>query len=208
EGFGPSFSRDNRGLKIRTSAYVAVGVHPDKPKYDRNPMDFNPSKGLAEVHTIWKFVADGMPGKELVYGVWRIQPFKDGEQPTIQSQVDGLTKKYGPPTATDDNGRRLAWVQTPDGKPAPAYDRNMINLCKYAVSASNESLRWTPDCGRVIVAEIEPTQNLAQARSVSVAAFDPAKLFDYQEHHFETERDALVSAQAATSSKNAKGAEF
>jgi hypothetical protein len=208
EGFGPSFSRDSRGLKIRTSAYVAVGTHPDQPKRDRNPMDFNPSKGLAEVASVWKFLADGMPGKEVVYAIWRTQPFKDGEQPTIQSQVDALTKKYGPPTVTDEDGRRLAWIQTPAGKPAQAFDRNLINTCKYAISASNESLNWGPDCGRTIVAEISPTQSLQQARSVSVAVFDPARLWDYQEHRFETERDAAVAAQTAQSAKGAKGGDF
>jgi hypothetical protein len=208
EGFGPNFSRDNRGLKIRSSAYVAVGKLPDKPKPNRNVMDFDPSKGLEDVQSVWKFLADGMPGKEMIYAIWRTQPFAEGEQPTIQSQVAALTAKYGAPTVTDEDGRRLAWLQTPDGKPAPAYDRNLINRCKYAISATNESLNWGPDCGRVIVAEIEPTQNLQQARSVSVAVFDPAKLWDYQEHHFETERDATVSAQAAESSKNAKGGDF
>lgn len=208
EGFGPSFSRDNRGLKIRTSAYVAVGQHPDKPKYDRNPMDFNPSKGLAEVRSIWKFLADGMPGHEVVYAIWRTQPFKEGEQPTIQSQVEALTAKYGTPTVTDNDGRRLAWLQTPDGKPVPAFNRDLISRCKYAISASNESLNWGPDCGVAIVAELEPTQSLQQARSVSVAVFDPARLWDYQEHRFETERDAAVAASTAESSKNAKGGDF
>jgi len=208
EGFGPSFSRDNRGLKIRTSAYVAVGQHPDTPKRDRNPMDFNPSKGLAEVRSVWKFLADGMPGKEVVYAIWRTQPFKEGEQPTLQSQVEALTAKYGPPTVSDEDGRRLAWLQGPDGKPMPAFDRSRINTCKYAIEPRNESLNWGPDCGRVIVARLEPTQNLQQARSVSVAVFDPAKLWDYQEHRFEAERDATAGAQAAESSKAAKGGDF
>lgn len=208
EGFGPSFSRDNRGLKIRTSAYVAVGKHPETPKRDRNPMDFNPSKGLADVSSVWKFVADGMPGKEMIYAIWRSQPFKEGEQPTIQSQADALTAKYGPPTVSDEDGRRLAWLQSPDGKPMPAFDRGRINICKYAIDPRNESLNWGPDCGRVIVARLEPTQNLQQAREVSVAVFDPAKLWDYQEHRFEAERDAAAGAQAAESSKNAKGGDF
>lgn len=208
EGFGPSFSRDVRGLKIRTSALVAIGTHPEKPRYDRNPLDFDPSKGLDDVQSIWKFVADGMPGKEIVYGMWRTQPFKEGEQPTIQSQVEALTAKYGQPTTTDGDGRNLYWLQTPDGKPVQPFDRDRINRCKYAISATNETLNWGPDCGRTIVAAISPTQSLQLARSVTVAIFDPAKLWDYQQHRFEQEREAVLAGQTSEAAKNAKGGDF
>jgi len=208
EGFGPSFTHDARGLKIRSSAYVAIGTHPEKPRYNRNPLDFDPSKELEQVESIWKFVADGMPGKEVVYGMWREQPFAEGEQPTIQSQVDALVAKYGQPTATDNDGRRLAWLQTPDGKPMPSFDRGLINRCKYSVSADNDNLNYGGDCGRTIVAEIKPDRSLQLARSVAVAVFDPAKLWDYQQNHFETERDAVLAAQTAESARNAKGGDF
>lgn len=208
EGFGPEFSRDARGLKLRTSASVALGTHPEKPKRVRTYFDREPGDQLADVQSVWQFVFDGMPGKETLYGMWRTQPFKQGEEPTVASQIEALTKKYGAPTTADPDGRKLYWIQLPDGKPVPAFDRDRIRTCSNAIRARSQSFSFSRDCGRTITAEVDPTQSLQQARAVHVAVFDPAKLFDYQNHRFEAERDAIVAAQTAESSKNAKGGDF
>ena len=87
-------------------------------------------------------------------------------------------------------------------------DRDKIRQCANALRATTQDFGYGEACGRTIVAEIDPTQSLQQARGVSVAVLDPAKLWDYQQNRFEAERDATVAAQTAESSKNAKGGDF
>lgn len=208
EGFGPSFSRDNRGLKIRQSATVAVGAFGKQLKRNRNVMEDAPTDHLESVSSVWNFVSDGMPGREIIYGIWRTQPFDADSQPTIASQSQALIAKYGAPSLTDEDGRRLYWLQGTDGKPIPAYDRQRIQQCRYSAEPNNQNIRWGPDCGRMVAARIEPARDMVRAASVSVVVFDPARLFDYQDKHFEQERDALVSASASEAAKDAKGGTF
>ena len=207
EGFGTRFHRDERGLQIKTSAAVAVGSFPSKLK-GIDYMKADPSDFLEKVDSVWTFVADGMPGREIVYGIWRRQPFAEGSQPTIDSQVKALAAKYGTPTVADENGRTLYWMQTPQGAPIPVFDRDLINRCKYGVSARGQNLSYNGECGRVVTAMVEPAQNLVQARSVSVAVFDPARLWEYQNTRFEAERDAVIAQEAGAAAKDAKGGTF
>jgi hypothetical protein len=208
DGTGTSFSRNNGGLTIHESASVATGAFPEKWNYRVNVMDMDLTAKLKDKDALWRMTFDGMPGQERLYAVWLEQPFAQGAQPTLQSQVDALKAKYGPPSLEDTERHSLYWIHLPDGKPAPAFDRDRLRACASSISASNEALSWGPDCGLVVTATVDPAANPLQARAVKVAMFDPAKLWDYQEHHFETERDALLQTKASSESKAAKGGSF
>jgi hypothetical protein len=202
-----SFERNALGLKIRTSATVAVGEHKERWGGRINVMDMNPTDRLQTTGAIWHFTMDGMPGKETLFAMALDQPFAEGSQPTVESQVAGLKAKYGAPNYSDARAR-MFWLHLPDGKPIPAFDRTLLQNCSYSVDAAGRSLRWGPDCGLAITAEVTPAANPLLARQVQVAAFEPAKLWDYHNNRFEAERDALLATQAGSQAKNAKGGQF
>lgn len=197
------FGRQPLGLKIRTSANVAVGEH-GKRLGNVDYMARNPGERLKSTSATWHFVMDGMPGKETLFGMALEQSFPDGSQPTVESQIAALKAKYGTPSL-EERGR-MFWLHLPDGKPIPAFERQLLQTCRWSTDAAGRQLRWGPDCGLVIAAEVTSATNPLQARQVQVAAFDPAKLWSYHANRFEAERDALLAAQAGTESKNAKGA--
>jgi hypothetical protein len=200
------FRRNEGGLDIRTGASVALGTFPERW---RGPdiIDADLKDQFETPQSVWHFVMDGMPGRETLYGMWLDQVFPEGARPTIDSQMTALKTKYGEPTLADERGR-LFWLHLPDGRPIPAFDRQLINRCSHSIGPTNRSLQWSPDCGLVIAAEVQRSQNPLQAASVHVAVFDPAKLWDYQENRFAAERDALLAQQAGAESENTKGGSF
>ncbi|GAA4773190.1 hypothetical protein GCM10023219_20460 [Stakelama sediminis] len=204
-----SFNHNSGGLKIRTMATVATGTLPDYWYRTRFNGDFeqDPSKKLAHTDAIWHFLMDGMPGKEKLYGIWLEQPFAKGSQPTVASQAAALKKKYGEPNYTDSNGRAY-WLHLPNGQPIPEFNRDLLHRCSRYLSASQQSLSFDPECGLVITASLTPAQNPMLAQSVNVAAADPAALYDYEQNHFEAERDATLASQASQQASNATGGTF
>jgi len=202
------FRRNTGGLKIRTMATVATGAFPPRWRGNgANVLDMNPSDRLVRTDATWRFIMDGMPGREKLYAMWLEQPFPKNAMPTVASQWAALKGKYGEPNYTDDRGRAY-WLHTPDGQPIPAFNRDLLRTCSYQISASTQALQWGPDCGLIVTAEVQPDQNPLIARIAYVAVFNPAALSDYQTNHFEAERDAALGNQAQAQSSNAKGGDF
>lgn len=202
------FRRDARGLKINTMASVSTGALPPRWRGNNaNVMDMNPSDRLERTDTTWRFIMDGMPGREKLYAMWLEQPFAKGAEPTVASQWAALKGKYGEPNYTDDRGRAY-WLHTPDGKSIPAFNRDLLRSCAYQISASSQQLQWGNDCGLIVTAEVQADQNPLLARIAYVAVFNPSALYDYQTNHFEAERDATLAGQAATQASNATGGDF
>lgn len=201
-----NFSRDQAGLKIRNSGSVAVGKHHAKWR-NRDVFNDDLSRVLERADSIWHFQMDGMPGAEKLYAMWLEQPFAEGARPTIESQIAALKAKYGEPNYSDDRGT-MFWLHLPDGKPIPSFDRELMRNCSYSIGVTGHDMRWGPDCGLVVAAAVQPSQNPLQASAVRLAVFDPAKLWDYQEHRFPAERDAMRASQAGAESGKAKGGNF
>ena len=130
-----SLQRNALGLKIRTSATVAGGEHKDRWGGRINVMAMDPRDRLQSTDAIWRFTMDGMPGKERLFAMALDQPFAEGSQPTVESQVAGLKAKYGAPNYTDDRGR-MFWLHLPDGKPIPAFDRALLQNCSFSTDSS------------------------------------------------------------------------
>lgn len=111
----------------------------------------------------------GAPGHETAMAIWRTQNFGDGRMPAVQTLVDALIAKYGPPQRTQDsnqpNGytagyRELEWVQ--DRRGAPLADPNpLYSQCLGAVHGYGEQtdVRWRDGCGLNIWARISLSGN-------------------------------------------------
>lgn len=202
-----NFKRNAGGLKIRTGASVTVGILPDRWRQARNPLERDATKLLSWTNDQWYFVMDGMPGKERLYAMWLEQPFGQGTQPTVESQLAALKAKYGEPNYTDDRGR-LYWLHQPDGKPIPLFNRTLLHTCHFQISTSHRSLSYGPECGTIITADVQRDRNDLLARNVILAVFNPAALFEYQSLHFEDERDELLAREAAATAAGTTGGNF
>ena len=201
------FRRETRGLKIRTQATVTAGVFPNRWRSSGDIFDTAVSDRLQRTDAIWHFVMDGMPGHEKLYAMWLEQPFAAGSQPTVESQWAALKTKYGEPDYTDDNGRAY-WLHLPDGKPIPAFNRDLIHRCANALAAGFQQFSYSEECGIIVSADIAKAENPLLARSVYVAALDAAGLYRYQANQFEAERDELLAGQAESQAHNAAGGSF
>ena len=206
EGDGPTLSRDQAGLKIRSFVRVATGVH--KPRWGATDvLNYDPRTRLESVDAMWSLYADGMPGQEKLYALWLVQPFADGAQPTIASQVAALEGKYGKPSLTGHRGE-MVWLYGPDGKRLPEFDREKLRECSSGIAIYGMQMNWRPDCGLTIVAQVETAYaNPQLAQSVQVAMIDAAAYYDYEVNRFPAERDALRAGQAGAAGAN-EGAEL
>ncbi|MDZ4138586.1 MAG: hypothetical protein U1D66_06865 [Erythrobacter sp.] len=206
EGDGPSLSRDQAGLKIRSFVRLATGVH--KPRWGATDvLNYDPRTKLESVDAMWSLYADGMPGQEKLYALWLVLPFAEGSQPTIASQQAALESKYGKPSLTSDRGE-MFWLYGPDGKRLPEFDREKLRACSYGIAIYGTRMNWRPDCGLTIVAQVDTAYaNPQLAQSVQVAMIDAAAYYDYEVNRFPAERDALRAGQAGAAGAN-KGAEL
>lgn len=206
EGDGPTLRRDQAGLKIRSFVRIATGTH--KPRWGATDvLNYDPRTKLETVDAQWSLYADGMPGQEKVYALWLVQPFAQGEQPTIASQVAALEGKYGKPSLTGDRGE-LFWLYGPDGKRLPEFDREKLRQCSNGIAIYGTQMNWRPDCGLTIAAQVDTAYDNPQlAQSVQVAMIDAAAYYDYEVNRFPAERDALRAGQAGQANAN-KGAEL
>jgi hypothetical protein len=207
EDTGSAYRRDQRGLRIRTRATVAVGSHTDRGPEGMEWFQDDLSTRMASVSHVWHFMMDGMPGRELLYAMWLDQPFADGSRPTVDSQVAALKAKYGEPNYVD-NGGGLHWLHRPDGTAIPAFERALLQRCANSANPRHRSASWGPDCGLAISAVVPADRASGLAQAVHVSIINPARLWDYQENRFPAERDQLVATQADAEAGEAKGGEF
>lgn len=164
---------------------------------------------------VWKsvdesvFVATpGVPGKETVRGVWRLQRFKDGAMPPLEAVVKALTDKYGAPqlrTHDGASGTYLHWIADTAGKPMPSSDRR-FRECNGVQARSDGAQRWTEGCGMTIAAQVQgPRSNPQLVQEVHVGMLHQQQTMDFV-RGFEAELAALDKARRAQELDKAKSA--
>lgn len=163
---------ENRWLDPLDTYGVALGTQSFTVKKGENrpcnyPREWQECEGAVKwghVDEIVVVATPGAPGHEKAMAVWRTQNFRDGQMPPVQTLVDALVAKYGPPQrreASDQpNGytagyRELEWVQ--DRRGTPLADPNpLYRQCWSAIHGRGEQteLRWQDGCGLNVWARI------------------------------------------------------
>ncbi len=106
----------------------------------------------------WFVATMRVPGQERVLSVAREERFAEGRSPTVDSVLEALVKKYGPPSVAVMPGPSqlplLRWVTDPSGRPVPQG----MPLGQRCVGTSDPdgSVNVTPDCGTVVQALLIP----------------------------------------------------
>lgn len=138
-----------------------------------------------------KVAAPGVPGNETVVGVWRMQSFKEGETPAVETVIAALTEKYGPfqrKTIDKVNNNlwsdriELAWASDLDGNPLSEANPS-FNQCAFNVRGrSVEGQTWRDGCGMSIgVTLLSPRTNPDVVGELHVGMMHQSNLYAYGE---------------------------
>lgn len=124
----------------------------------------------------WYVATMGLPGQERVIAVAREEWFAEGKNPTVDSVVQAVIGKYGPPGLNQEQNyghRWVRWTYDPRGRPvtetSPLYSQ-----CQ-GISSPDGGTSFSPDCGLVVEARVQPLQSNPQlAQSLQVGVIDQA----------------------------------
>jgi hypothetical protein len=123
----------------------------------------------------WYVSTMGIPGKERVIAAAREEWFEEGRNPTMDSVVQALSKKYGAPTHNQDygNSRVLTWAYDPLGRrlteTSPLYHQ-----CRGSADPDGAT-NFSPDCGVVVAAmSVAMRENPGLTQYLQVGVIDQA----------------------------------
>ena len=115
-------------------------------------------EGLKPGQARWFVGTMGLPGHERVLSVAREERFALDQSPTLDTVLDALLKKYGPPTREQRgaNGQLpiVRWTYDPQGKLVTTASP-LFNKCTGS-SDPDGGVNVTPDCGTVVQALLVP----------------------------------------------------
>lgn len=153
----------------------------------------------------WFVGTMGTPGAERVTDVAREEWFAEGKQPTVASVEKALIDKYGPPTERLDPQRQgythLRWAYDTFGRHVGEASP-LFRAC-HANAHVNTSVNFSPDCGVVVVAGIQPLRdNPAIAQSMTVAVVNQAEGYE----RINATEQALLQQENARRAKQAEDA--
>lgn len=153
----------------------------------------------------WYVGTMGTPGAERVTDVAREEWFAEGKQPTVASVEKALTDKYGPPTERLDPQRQsyahLRWAFDTFGRPI-GETSPLFGACR-ANAWVNTSVNFSPDCGVVVAARIQPLRdNPAVAESMTVVVVNQAAGYE----RIQATEQALLQQENARRAKQAEDA--
>jgi hypothetical protein len=202
------FTEENRGIikdphgqRFRQVVTATDGVARARP-YDYAKAMMSGEKGTPQFDFVTEkvmFWSLGLQDKEIVWGIWRSQFFKPGEQPAAVQLAEQLSAKYGQPNFVREENRatRFAWIYDSSGVKLPQSIKcNDIN----AQTDGEHVVRG--DCGLTVEAYVAKANNPLLADSVSVAVID-------QDKYLAATRDfeqVLAAAQAQQQSSEASKA--
>lgn len=127
----------------------------------------------------WYVTTMGLPGKERVIAVAREEWFASGKNPPVESVVEALVGKYGPPTGRTGNDTVviLTWAHDPSGRPV-----NETSPLRGRCNASADpdgGTNFSPDCGLVVAAQVRNLRdNPALAQFFQVGMIDQARGYE------------------------------
>lgn len=153
----------------------------------------------------WYVGTMGMPGAERVTDVAREEWFAEGKQPTVASVEKALTDKYGPPTERLDPQRQgyvsLRWAYDTFGRHVGEASP-LFRACR-ANPWVNTSVNFSPDCGVVVAARIQPLRdNPMVAESMTVVSVNQAEGYE----RINATEQALLQQENARRAKQAEDA--
>ncbi len=155
---------DTYGVELGTQSFAVKKGESHPCNYQKEWQSCDGAIKWERVDEIVTVATPGAPGHEKAVAVWRVRNFRDGQMPPVQTIVDALVAKYGPPQRTQDsdqpNGytagyRELEWIQ--DRRGAPLADPNpLYRQCLGAVHAYGEQtdVQWKDGCGLNVWARI------------------------------------------------------
>lgn len=149
----------------------------------------------------WYVGTMGVPGQERVTDVAREEWFAEGKQPTVASVEKALTDKYGTPTERQQGESSLRWAFDTFGRPITEASP-LFRAC-YANAYVNSSVNFSPDCGVVVAARIQPLRdNPAIAQSMTVIVVNQADGYA----RIQATEQALLQQENARRAKQAEDA--
>jgi hypothetical protein len=153
----------------------------------------------------WFVGTMGTPGAERVTDVSREEWFAEGRQPTVASVEKALADKYGPPTERLDPQRQgythLRWAYDTFGR-LVGEASPLFRAC-HANAYVNSSVNFSPDCGVVVAARIQPLRdNPAVAESMTVVVVNQAEGYE----RINATEQALLQQENARRAKQAEDA--
>lgn len=205
------FTEENRGIiqdphgqRFRQVVTATDGVARTRP-YDYAKAMMSGEKGTPQFDFVTEkvmFWSLGLQDKEIVWGIWRSQFFKPGEQPAAGQLAEQLSAKYGQPNFVREENRatRFAWI----------YDSSGLLLPQSSIWGGCFNLGMQIDgghavdgrCGLTVEANVAKASNPLLADSVSVAVIDQDKYLaatkDFEQ--------VLAAAQAQQQSSEASKA--
>lgn len=109
----------------------------------------------------WFVSTMGLPGQERVLSVAREERFAADQNPTVETVVEALLKKYGTPSRVQPITRGqlpvLRWAYDPTGQLATEGSA-LFHKCQ-GTSDPNGSVSLAPDCGIVVQALLVPQRS-------------------------------------------------
>lgn len=183
------FQIDTYGQKLRQgfgARYAEPRVHVQKTARDYarelQYRDHNRATPPIPAGTArWYVGTMGIPGEERVVSISREEGYEEGRNPTIESVVGALVKKYGSPTvragSASGGEQNLTWSNDARGRRITETSP-LFRGCR-ANAHPGAALSFSPDCGVVVAARILPArENPALASILQVLVVDQAGAYD------------------------------
>lgn len=127
----------------------------------------------------WSVSTMGMPSQEKVVSVFREESFATGHNPTVDSLMQALVKKYGAPRfkdGTPGDYLLLYWDADIHGKPL-TWEQRQVDRCGSIVN--DGSMTLSGHCGTLVMAMVRPVRdNNDLARLLRVGVLDDAGAYN------------------------------
>lgn len=153
QGFSATFAEPR---VVKTSKQIMQEMQADAIARSGNAVREDLKPGQAK----WFVSTMGLPGQERVLSVAREERFAADQNPTVETVVEALVKKYGTPSrAQGARGQQpvLRWAYDPTGRLAPEGSA-LFHKC-HGTSDPNGSVSLAPDCGIVVQALLVPQRS-------------------------------------------------
>jgi hypothetical protein len=148
----------------------------------------------------------GLKEKEVVWGIWRSQFYKPGEQPAAAKLAEQVSAKYGQPNYLSEDQRtaHLGWIYDSYGRPM-SKSNNQIMVCQQALGERIDGQHAVyGECGLTISVSIAKSGNPLLADNVTVGIIDQGRYLAATQDFEQTLAAAQAQQQSDEAAKAAK----